>query len=379
LAQPPAQAQPEVNTPPVSKAKPSADDFQLPYPKDTEPVARFYGKPGIKRLSDAEVLWQKRDDRYINFLKKESFETGSYTTYMKCELTQVRVLGGPWTYSVYDGDIVKLLCRTRRFRKLISHVQNARDSANLDAVIKVLTGNVERFITEAGQVEKKLEQLAEQEPMIFRNDAPKQERLRFIRLHRGYSLSGLEIPEGAIPMSIEGAALGLTANSFLLGLTHDSRAVAPLLRIANYENIEFQKKFSAVLTDPITIVETNSLANYIVIADALDTILVSCARAEQQDLSPAAKAVAEEYVQFRMKQTWADREVVQVYPYDAPQTPYSVRASVTRKITAVEKMSIALPLHLAKQNPENLVYELGITTQIAPILRYAERFHAAAH
>jgi len=69
-----------------------SDNLELPYPENVKAVADFYGKPGLKRLSDAEVVWQNRDDEYINFLRNESFETGTYLTYMTCELTQVRLL-----------------------------------------------------------------------------------------------------------------------------------------------------------------------------------------------------------------------------------------------------------------------------------------------
>ena len=353
------------------------DNLELPYPEDVRAVADFYGKDGPKRLSDAEVVWQKGDDEYINFLSKESFETGTYLTYMTCELTQVVALSGPWTYSVHDAVIIELLCKTRRFCKLMGHVEKARNSAKMEPVIKVLAANVDRFVKEAMEVEDKLEKLAEQEPEIFRNDAPENQRMRFIDLFSGYGLSGLPIPEGVIPMSIEGASLGLAANSFLLGLTCDPACVGALLRIADYENIEFQKKFNSVLTDPYPMVEKNCLANYVVIADALDRILVSCAGAEHKDVSPAARAVAEEYVQFRAKQNLPAREEMLVYPYDAPQTPYSVRGSVTGRITRVEMTPVSLPLPLARKIPETHAYEGGITAQVAPILDFAQRFQKA--
>lgn len=353
------------------------DNLELPYPDDVRAVADFYGADGPKRLSDAEVVWQKGDDEYIDFLSKESFETGTYLTYMTCELTQVVALSGPWTYSVHDAVIIELLCKTRRFCKLMGHVEKAKNPAAMEPVVKVLTANVDRFIKEAMEVEEKLEKLAEQEPEIFRNDAPDMQRMRFIDLFSGYGLSGLPIPEGVIPMSVEGAGLGLAANSFLLGLTCDPASVGPLLTIADYENIEFQKKFSSVLTDPRPIVKTNSLANYVVIADALDRILISCAGADRQNVSPAARTVAEEYVQFRAKQNLPPRKEMLVYPYDAPQTPYSVRGSVTGRIARVEMTPVSLPLPLAKKIPRTLFYERGITAQVAPILDFAQRFQEA--
>jgi hypothetical protein len=335
------------------------------------------GKP--PSLETVEKRWQNRTDEYIDFLKDESFETGTYLTYMKCELTQVRIFGGGWAgpYSVHDGDIVELLCRTRRFSKLISCLENARSSGNLIMGIRTLKATVDRFIKEVGQVEDNLEQLAEQEPEIFRNDAPENQRCRFINLFRGYSLSGLPIPEGYIPMSIEGASLGLAANSFLLGLTHDPRSVAPLLKIVNYQNTEFQKKFSAVLTDPMDIVKPNSIANYVVVADGLDRILVSCAATEDENVSLTAKAVAIEYMEFRTKQNWPARKEVEMYPYDAPQTPYGLRGSLTGKVTPVKLTCVSLPLSLARKIHPGPLYERGITAQIAPILEYAERFQKA--
>ncbi len=351
------------------------EGVELPVPEDTKALARHHGGSGPKRLSDAKVVWEKEAARYVNFLKDETFEQGSYRTYMKSEL--IRVMGETFTWSPHNPDVIRLLCRTRRFAKLIREVYEGESARERERVTGVLAATVERLLAEVRQVEEKLEALAEEEPEMFRAGAPEEKRYVVGDLTTGYGLSGLEAPEGVIPMSLQGASLGLAANSFLLGLTEEARAVAPLLKIARYDDIEFQGKMKRAFDHKEPVIRDNSLANFGVIADALDRILVACAGREKAPVSRAAVAVAEEYVKWRSEQKWGEREVIEVYPYDAPQTPYHLPGHITGEVTPVETMQVSLPLPLARLIPGEWVYERGMTPLIGQILDWAERFEKA--
>jgi hypothetical protein len=354
------------------------DKLELPVPQDTASLARYYGTQGRRNFSDVQVVWQKQTDKYIDFLKEETFSQGAYRTYMKSELIQV--MGETFTSSPYDTEIISLICRTRRLSKLIDYIDNAKKTGTLNSAINDLSTATNRFMKEVSEVEDKLGKLAEEEPEIFQPSAPEEQRSRFIDLSRGYALSGLDVDEKGIPMSLDGAAHGLAANSFLLGLTEDPLAVAPLLKIASYDNVEFQKKIKAVMDNDNfkqEIVLPNSLANFIVVGDALDRILVSCANRQKDNLSLSAKAVAGQYVKWRTEQNFPERKVFEVYPWDAPQNPYHFSSSITGRVTKVETMKVLLPLHLAKRVPHTPFDEQGTNPVIETILDWAKRFQAA--
>lgn len=99
---------------------------------EAEALGRWFGT-GEKRFEDAEVFWQKGSDKYVRFLKEESFEQGLRRVYMPSEL--LMVMGNTGTVDPTSPDIIRLFARTRRFSKLLADVgQNGAIGAMDNAV-----------------------------------------------------------------------------------------------------------------------------------------------------------------------------------------------------------------------------------------------------
>lgn len=219
-----------------------------------------------------------------------------------------------------------------------------------------------RYLSERRKAEERLLLLMKDQPEIFGRGVPEEKRYPLINLLQGYALSGLDVPEDAIPMSLMGTAWGLVANSFLLGSSQDAQAIRPLLKIAEYEDKPFLDKLRAAFppNDPMP---DFSVANRRVLGDALDRILV--ANAEKGGIGTEASAIAKEYVAWRAQRNWPQRESVGVYPFSAPQTPYHIPGSVTGRVGAAETAPISLPI--ASLTPDDT----------AQIVQWARRFQQA--
>jgi hypothetical protein len=368
---PAGEAKPEVDAPPVSEAELPADDRELPYPQDVEAVARYHGTSGRKDIGDAEFFWQKGADMYIEFLDGETFEQGIYRAYMKSELL---VVAGDMDQIVPGHpDIVRLLVRTRRVSKLIDQVNEARGRGDTGRLVEAMDTVVKRLMAERREVEQTLEQMMETEPESFTSAATEEQRYRVIDLSAGYALTGFDVAEGVIPMSLHGTQYGIVTNCFLLGLTEDQRAVSTLLEVLSYNDEPFIKKFAEACGDETGLVrEWSLLANRVVIADALDRILVAASGGE----GPAGEAgtLTRQYQQWRLGQDLGSRKGVQVYAYDSPRTPYHLPGSIMGAGKAAAYFEVELPLALWQDAPRQ--YRLN-EEAITKIIEFGERFQAA--
>ena len=317
----------------------SADDLtsepiDLPLPPDVEAMARWFGESGPKRLEDAEVVWQAASDRYVDFLKEETFDQGLRRIYMPSEL--MVTMGNEGNFDPMNPDIIRLFARTRRFNRLLAGVGQEGAATALDAA-------VDHYLSQRRAVEQKLLRLIEESPEIFHKDAPEETRYAMTDLIAGYALTGLDVPEGAIPMSLMGTQWGLVANSYLLGWSRDPQAVRPLLKIVDYEDKPFLAKLRAAFPEEQRkFLDDYSVANRRVVVDALDRILV--ANATRDTIGAKAIAIAKEYVAWRAKRQWPQRGSVDALPYDAPQTPYHLPGAVTGRLASAETVRISLPL-----------------------------------
>jgi len=365
------EPKPEVNGPTVPKAELPADDRELPYPHDVEAVARYHGTSGRRNIRDAEVVWQERADVYIEFLDAETFEQGIYRAYMKSEL--LVVVGDMDQPVPGHPDIIRLLVRTRRVSKLIEQVNEARAGGDTARLVEAMDSVVKRFMAERREVEQNLERMIETEPESFTRAATEEQRYRVIDLGAGYGLTGLDVAEGVIPMSLHGTQYGIVTNCFLLGLTEDHRAVSTLLEVLSYNDKPFIKKFAEACGDKAGLVrEWSLLANRVVIADALDRILLAASGGD----GPTGEAgdLARQYEQWRGDQKLGSRKVVRVYAYDSPRTPYHLPGRIMGAGNVAAYFEVELPLALWQDAPRQ--YRLN-EEAITKIIEFGERFQAA--
>jgi len=95
----------------------NVEDIGLP--ADVQAVARWFGA-NQKEIGDAKIVWQAREDQYIDFLKKESFVEGLQRSHICSELIHVRA-----DFDVLDPDnpgIIATLAKSRRFSKLLAYI-----------------------------------------------------------------------------------------------------------------------------------------------------------------------------------------------------------------------------------------------------------------
>jgi len=338
----------------------------LPIPQDTRAIARAYAKSGPKDIRDMEVLWQRKTDEYIAFLKEESFSEGLHRTYMKSELGDV--LGKAGNYDPDKPESIRIHARTRRFSKLLDYVHKAKASGQTGAVIEKINLMVDRFIEERKEIERKLVKIMEERPELFHPDeVPEENRYKVRDLLVGYGLTSYVVPNGLIPMSLRGTQYGILVSTFLLGVSEDGNAVAALLKISDYDSEPFLQKLRKAAGSKLHI--NLVLANEWAIADALDRILSAQAETE---VDTEARGIAKEYLHWRERKNWPVRKQVEVYPYDAPQTPYNIPGSDTDNIKKVETTSLSLPLEVSRDGGPGLVGE-----DLETIMEFGRRYNEA--
>jgi hypothetical protein len=352
-----------------SKHSPEGDPDPA-LPADIRAMTRWYAEPGRRHIEDAEVIWQKREDNYRDYLRQESFAQSAFRTYIMNEL--VLVLCNYPNFEPSNPDTIRIHARTRRYCKLIYEIEQARIAGELSSIVQTLSDTVDRFIAERKRVEKEVLALIEEKPELVRPGRGDYHEVNLLIAGVGLmgpGVSGFNVPdpEKAIPRSITGTQLGVLANTFLLGLTHDSRAVAPLLRVAGYDSKPFLEKYEEAIgmRPPLD----HRLANPWAVVDALDRILMS--DATQATGSPTG-TVARDYAQWRSGQSWPLRETVEIYPFDAPQTPYSLPGMVTGRLQEVETRILALPLKVSVDGRPGLT-----EADVEKILEWAHRYHQA--
>ena len=355
-------------TPLEAELSPEAE-LDLPLPPEAETLIRWHSEPERRNIKDAEVLWQKRSDNYVEYIKKESFAQSAFRTYIVNELPFV--MGNYPNCLPSNPDTIRIHARTRRYCKLIYEIEQAKATGELSSIVQTLSETVDRFTAERKQVEEKVLALMEEKPELFRPSDDNYE-LRFLMDGFGLmgpGLSGFNIPdpEETIPRSIKGTQLGVLANTFLLGLTQDPHGIAPLLRVAAYDSEPFLDKLEEALgmRPPLDY----RLANRWAIADAADRILMSDAA---QAGSSSAASVAQNYAEWRSEQSWPARETVEIYPYDAPQRPYSLPGMMTGQRQKVQTRPLALPLKVSEGGRPGLT-----EADVDNVLQWAHRYHEA--
>lgn len=343
-------------------------EVDLPLLKETEALVRWYSEPGVKYLEDAEFVWQKRANEYIEYLKKETFPQSAHRMYIISDLPQV--MGNYRNFDPSNPDTIRIHARTRRFCKLIFEIEQAKRAGDLSSVIQTLSDTVERFIGARKRLEQKVVRLVEEKPELIEPGHPDNHYVPLRNLTVGFAVLPLDVanPENIIPMSLRGTQLGVLTHSFLLGLTEDSRAINVLLNVAAYDDEPFLQKVRELWGD-IPRIEECSLANRWAVADALDRIIV--ANAGRADSSPA-HSIAGEYVNWRSKRDWPARETMEIYPYDAPQTPYHLPSLVTGKVARVETKLLPLCLEVSRNGCPGLTNE-----DVDTILNWAYRYQEA--
>lgn len=355
-------------------------DLELPIPEDVEAIARHNGNDGPPRIGDFAVLWQKKQDKYIDFLRTETFEQGLYRTYMCSEL--VFVIGNFPNSSPSFPEHITLLARTRRFAKLLSYVKEAKEKGDVESVIAAMDATVKRFIEERRRTTEKIERLMEEEPEVFRPGAPESLRIKSIDLLQGFGLTGLDVPEGVIPMSLTGTQLGVVANTFLLGMTEHPSAMKPLLDIVAYDDGPLFAKLAKAWGYETSGVKYDffirndfTFENRVVMADALDRIMM--AYSQNQTANDSSLAVAQQYAQWRQRQNFSQRETVKVFSHDSPQTPHHLPGYVLGvakdESGKTKTTTLELPLKLVLSDTD-LVPDEKV---IGPIIEFAKRFQAA--
>lgn len=340
----------------------------LPLPEDMAVWERWYNPEGKYRsIEDAGIIWQKTQHDYVDFLRQETFAQGAYRTYMVSELLDV--MANEWNCRPHYHRIIRIFARTRRYSKLLAQVAGAKAAGGLDAVLETLDDTVGRFLSERRRVEEAILQLIDEEPELFRPGAPESERSRLVDLFQGFGTFPYDLPEGVVPMSVDGTALGIVANTFLLGVTEDRRAMGTVLEIAQYDSDAFVDKVCAAFGSD-TRRRHYYLANMPVLADACDRILQ--ASSSRDTLGPEARAVAREYVQWRFARDFPAREVVQVFLYDAAQTPYHLPGMITGWDPKTGSFPLELPIEPSREGRPGLT-----EADIAIVVDYAERFQKA--
>ena len=370
---------PEAAVPAPAQVEAATDNLELPIPEDVQAIARYFGTSGRKNIGDAAVLWQKRGDKYIDFLRNETFEQGIRRAYMISEL--LAVTKSMDQMCPQHPDIVRLLARTRRMSKLIWEVNEARQHGDTGRLVESINSAINRFVKERRALERTIEDLIETEPDSFTGKASREQMLRVSRLARGFGLIGLDVPEGVIPMSLQGTQFGIVTSCFLLGLAEDGQGVPTLLDVLSYNDKRFIEKLADVwgLGNELVASEL-ALANRLVIADALDRILVVYSRGETG--TAQARALANQYEQWRRGQQLAPREVMKVFTYDSPTTPYHLPGMILGVKKGAKTFPLKLPVVLwqeqgSKPNVADRLNDIGYRVNeevVTGIIDWARRF-----
>jgi len=366
----------EANLPVAGPVAASHDlaELDIPLPEDVEALVRYYSTDGPKRLGDAMVIWQKRQDGYIDFLEEEVFERGLDRSYMRMEL--VFVIGNFPNSDPSYAHHITLQARTRRFAKLLAHVRQAKERGEVEAVIETIHAAVKRFTQARRRTTELIEQMMQEEPENFRLDSPEDQRRKVNKLLYGFGVTALDVPEGVIPMSLKGTQLGVVVSTFLLGFTEHPRAIRTLLDIVAYDDEHIITSLTEAIGAPQELEwmrQEFTFENRVVLADALDRIMIACLR--DRTINPEALAVAQQYSQWRRQQDFPDRDCVDVVVYDSPKTPHHLPGYVAgvKADEVTGTIPLELPLKLIRSRRDVLPNE----ELIAPIIDFAHRFNNA--
>ncbi|HUT31567.1 MAG TPA: hypothetical protein VMX13_17385 [Sedimentisphaerales bacterium] len=349
-----------------------ANDPELPIPEDTQAIVNYYTREGRPRISDVAVIWQKRQDNYVDFLRNESLEQGVYRTYMVSEL--MSVMGNFPNTSPSYPDHITLLARTRRFSKLLWELNQAKAKGQLDDLVNVIDATVKGFTEARRQTTEQLMRMMDRQPESFRPDAPEAERHKVVDMINGFGLTGLDVPDGVIPVSLTGTQLGVVANTFLLGLTEQPKAVRTLLDIVGYDDDPLITKLAQVSGQKRSnMMYEFTFENRVVLADALDRVIMACAL--NQTVGTQALDVAREYAQWHENQNFPERRGVEVFSYDSSQTPYHLPGYIlgVEADADIQTTTLELPLELVISSTEYIPDE----EIVGRIIEFAERFQVA--
>ena len=371
-----------------SKNTTGTDNLELPIPDDVKAISRYYGSDGIPYIEDVAVLWQKQQDSYIDFLSKETSEEGLKRTSLIYELVMARGGDFPNTLPSYP-DHIRLLARTRRFARLFWYLKQQKENGNIKEVITTID-KVVKYFTEARQkTTEQILRMMEEQSQHFDSNSLKEIKTKTKNLLDGFGVMSLEIPDGVIPMSLDGTKTGVVANTFLLGLTEQPSAIRTLLDIVDFDDeplitklidIDIRNSVSrginikdATLAAEYLVREFHTYENRVVMADAIDRIIMSCYL--NKTVNDKAFAIAEEYSQWRQKQNFPQRKTVDVISYDSPQTPYHFPGSVlgvnNKEIGSTAKLE--LPILFVVSDVDFIPNE----KVIGPIIDFARQFQLA--
>lgn len=343
--------------------------LELPLPDDANAIAGYFSsEPGQQRLNDLAVLWQKRTDRYIDYLNNESFAQGVRRTYLSNEL--IHSLGEGGSLDTIDPSVIKYHARSRRFCKLIYEIELAKDRQDTKRIVKTLADTVDRFIADRKSKEGEVLTFMQEHPEVFSSQPQSIDesvRLQWRDLVRGITVLGFAVqdPEQVMPISLKGAAQGTFANTFLLGLTEDVDAAGPLLRIIDHDDSPFLGKMKEIqLAAGVRVeivdhyAERLKYSNRWLVADAFDRLFM------------ANPGHVHGYQAWRSQQGIPDRPMMEIYPYDAPQVPYELQVQVMKQITPVKTKTLLLPVPRCWSPGDG-----GLTEkQVEGILKFARRF-----
>lgn len=354
--------------PDTHQVRPYAGVEDIELPEETQALARWFG-PGPKNLEDAQVAWQIREDKYVQFLKDESFVKSLQRAYILSELLHVR-----GTFDVLAADnpaIAATLSKSRRFSKLLAYVNRSKSSGGVGRAVDLLHENARWYLTARANVEKKILKLMADEPELFRAGVKLSERQRhrLVDVFHGFGTVARTVPE--LPMSMKGTSLGVVTISLLLGQTEDVRAVRPLLEIASRDDATFLRRLNKPGNR-----RTNGYptANRDVIADALDRILV--AEAGRAAESSSSGKVAKDYLQWRKNAKLPERKTVRVYAYDERVTPHGLVGAFRRPGPGAKTVELALPM-MEKNRQVRELPSKEMAKKIDTILEWAKRLQAA--
>lgn len=190
-----------------------------------------------------------------------------------------------------DANLVEHFMRTRRFNHAIETILQAGDdekkriAAEVASTVRALTAQREELVA-------------------LRDLATSQEE------YEDLSFGILtEPPLSAKKYGVVGTALGMTANTFLLGLCGQPQNLEPLLRIAAP-----QKTWS------------HGYATKIAAVDAMDRIIMRSQGVPH--LPMEAQTVVDEYVAWRNNRRLPERQRMETFSYESPGTPYNLLGNV---------------------------------------------------
>ena len=363
--------------------------------KDKDPYRRILANPAAPpAFGDAVAVWQQRTDRYIVFLNEETFWESLNRTYIGSDIRDAQhysgMVSGPSTW-----EMVKIMTRTRRFSKMKHDLAEARAEGLLEMLITDMQDSADNYLARMKEIEKIILAIREKYPGIFDNQGefPQEARNELVDLLRGYTTIRLDVPEGVLDISLNGAQNGLLWNTVFLGLSEHPEAIGPLLTIASAdresdphsEGDNFHRQFDALTGSDSSILHDFSAGNNHAIADAFDRVLVACASLE--DLPPSAMQVAQEYLEWRTERNPLARPTTTVYPWEAELNPNDMIAQITGAFADPQDSSsqpspgtdsFELPLQPGRSANQSEGVENGLTAEDnATIQQYAARFQEA--